>query len=132
MSKVPRYIGEKVEGPPEGWRPRALTVREKLEIVVRQAGCERNLGARLLPLTDGVEFHHDPALQRRRWDPDAQDTVPASCDLSYIVAMNKPAHREQTAKRDVPEIAKTKRLEGKSKPKVKRAWAKRPMQRRPK
>ncbi|TIR72192.1 MAG: hypothetical protein E5X24_02215, partial [Mesorhizobium sp.] len=64
--------GAQVLGPPANWRPRALSVREKLEIVVRQGGKEPS-GARLNPL-DGVQFDHDPALQRRRWDPEAHDT----------------------------------------------------------
>lgn len=104
--------GAPVLGPPEKWRPRALTIKEKLEIVVRQNGREPG-GARLQPL-DGIDFDHDPALQRRRWDPIAGDTIPASCDLAYIVALNKTTHQTKTWKRDVPEIAKSKRLEGRT------------------
>lgn len=104
--------GAKVLGPPENWRPRALTTKEKLEVVVAQHGKEPG-GARLNPL-DGIQFDHNPALQRRRWDPVAGDTVPASCDLRYIVALNKPTHAEKTAKEDQPEIAKLKRLEGRT------------------
>jgi hypothetical protein len=114
--------GEKVEGPPANWRPRPLTIREKLEIVVRQGGREPG-GARLNPL-DGVQFDHLPAIQRRRWDPEKQDTVPPSCALDFIVAINSDTHAVKTARHDVPEIAKTKRLEerreGMAKPK--RKW----------
>lgn len=105
--------GDKVLGPPENWRPRALTTREKLEIVVRQGGREPS-GARLLPMLEGVQFDHEPALQRRRWIPELNDTAPASCDLAYIVAINKTTHGVKTAKLDVPEIAKLKRLEGRT------------------
>ncbi|RUW81522.1 hypothetical protein [Mesorhizobium sp. M2A.F.Ca.ET.067.02.1.1] len=111
--------GVQVLGPPENWRPRALSVREKLEIVVRQGGKEPG-GARLNPL-EGVQFDHDPALQRRRWNPEAQDTIPPSCCLENIVALNKPTHGVKTPV-DQREIAKTKRLEGrtrKGKPKRK-------------
>lgn len=109
--------GEKVLGPPVGWRPRDLNIKEKLEIVVRQGGKEPG-GDRLSPMEDGVEFHHDPALKRRRWDPVAEDTAPPALSLEHIVAINKTTHRDQTSKRDVPEIAKTKRLEaGRKKPK---------------
>ncbi|PWJ81555.1 hypothetical protein C7441_11087 [Pseudaminobacter salicylatoxidans] len=122
--------GAKVFGPPEGWRPRALTTREKIEIIVRQSGREPG-GARLNPLKEGVDFDHSPALQRRRWDPETQDTVPASCDLNYIVALNKATHADKTASQDVPEIAKTRRLEGKTgQNKRKRKWPSRPMQSR--
>lgn len=104
--------GAKVLGPPVGWRPRDLSIKEKLEIVVRQGGREPNGRTRLNPMTDGVQFDHNPALKRRRWDPIAEDTIPQACDLAYIEAINKPNHAAKTAKLDVPEIAKTKRLEG--------------------
>ncbi|WEX10334.1 hypothetical protein [Chelativorans sp. AA-79] len=104
--------GARVSGPPEKWRPRALTVREKLEIVVRQGGKEPS-GARLNPL-DGVQFDHQPPIQLRQWDEAKQDTIPPSCDLNHIVALNKPAHATKTAKVDQPAIAKLKRLEGRT------------------
>ena len=104
--------GAQVLGPPVKWRPRALTIKEKLEIVVRQGGKEPG-GARLNPL-DGVQFDHDPALQRRRWSEETGDTIPPSCALDFIIALNKPTHGFKTANVDVPEIAKLKRLEGRT------------------
>jgi len=104
--------GAQVLGPPAKWRPRPLLTKEKLEIVVRQHGKEPG-GARLNPL-DGVQFDHDPALQRRRWCADTLDTIPPSCSLDFIIALNKPTHGTKTAKVDVPEIAKLKRLEGRT------------------
>ena len=119
--------GAQVLGPPVKWRPRALTIKEKLEIVVRQGGKEPG-GARLNPL-DGVQFDHDPALQRRRWDPDNLDTIPPSCALDFIIALNKPTHGVKTAMVDVPEIAKLKRLEGRTEQKKrKHKWPVRPVQ----
>lgn len=121
--------GAPVLGPPERWRPRPLTIKEKLEIVIRQGGKEPG-GAKLQAL-EGIEFDHQPALQRRRWNPDAQDTIPPACSLDHIVALNKPTHAAKTAKQDVPEIAKTKRLEGKTgQAKPKRKWPKRPLRTR--
>lgn len=123
MSKIiPR---EKVLGPPVGWRPRDLSIKEKLEIVVRQKGFEPDGVTRLLPMVEGVQFDHVPALQRRIWDPEAEDTVPPACDLSYIYAVNKTTHAVKTARSDIPEIAKTRRLEAGPKPKKTR-WATRP------
>lgn len=104
--------GKRVLGPPEKWRPRALTTMEKIEVVIRQEGKEPG-GAKLMAL-EGIQFDHHPALQRRRWDEAAQDTIPPACDLAFIVALNKPTHAEKTTKEDIPEIAKTKRLEGKT------------------
>jgi hypothetical protein len=105
--------GAQVLGPPVNWRPRALTIKEKLEIVVRQGGKEPDGKTRLLPL-EGLAFDHFPALQRRRWDPAASDTIPPSCSLEHVQALNNPTHAVKTAKQDQPEIAKTKRLEGRT------------------
>lgn len=104
--------GSPVLGPPVNWRPRALTMKEKLEIVIRQNG--REPGGDKLNALEGIAFDHDPALQRRRWDPVTKDTIPPSCALECIVALNKPTHTEKTAKQDAREIAKTKRLEGRT------------------
>ena len=123
---------EIVEGPPKGWRPRALTVMEKIEIVIRQKGKEPS-GERLEPLS-GLDFDHQPSIQARRWNPEISDTEPPSCDLRFIVALNRKTHRVKTASRDVPEIAKTRRLEAardkdspekKKKPKIRKPWPKR-------
>lgn len=97
-------------GPPTGWRPRALQIKEKLEIVVRQGGKEPG-GARLAPL-DGIDFDHQPPIQLREWDASAGDTIPPSCSLEHIVALNRSTHREKTATRDVPAIAKVDRITG--------------------
>lgn len=123
--------GEKVLGPPVGWRPRDLNMREKFEIIIRQNGKEPDGVTRLAPLQEGVDFHHDPALKRRRWDPEIEDTVPAALDLAFIVAINKATHRIQTTKKDVPEIAKTKRLEAGPK-KSKKSFPSRPFPKRTK
>lgn len=119
LDKLDRLGGrEEVPGPPKGWRPRALTVAEKLHIVCNQGGvewtnyCAGDLqhGPQLEPLK-GIQFDHQPAIQERKWDPEKRDTIPPSCDLRYIVALNKPTHATKTAKRDIPEISKTRRLE---------------------
>lgn len=117
--------GAKVEGPPLKWRPRDLKDREKFEIIIRQRGYEPDGKTRLLPMQTGVDFDHQPAIQERRWDPEEEDTIPRSCDLDFIVALNKPTHAAKTAKRDIKEIAKTRRLE-KGPKKSKTKWGSRP------
>lgn len=101
--------GAKVPAPPKGWRPRALKIKEKLEIVIRQEGKDPS-GDRLAPL-EGVEFDHEPPIHLRAWDADQQDTNPPSCSLDHITARNRARHRTKTAKKDVPAIAKTRRHE---------------------
>lgn len=136
VSKIPER--ERVPGPPVGWRPRTLTIAEKLQVVVNQAGREwtHYVAGQLLdgPLLEpmkggGIHFDHQPAIQERRWDPELEDTIPPSCDLHFIVALNKVTHGVKTAKRDIKEIAKTRRLE--RGPKAKRPWPKAIKKRRP-
>jgi hypothetical protein len=57
-----------------------------------------------------LDFDHQPPLMLRVWNPDANDTEPPANDPQYLVPMARVAHRKKTAKKDVPEIAKTKRL----------------------
>jgi hypothetical protein len=95
-----------------------------------------------------IEWDHDPPIQQRLWDPLTNDVSPAANDDRFIFPRQKAAHREKTAKRDIPEIAKTKRLAKKQeafREKVlkkieqetaalerKRSWGSRPFQRRAK
>lgn len=122
----PADRGSVVEGPPTGWRPRALSMREKLQVIVNQMGRDPS-GERLAPIEQGVEFDHDPALHLRIWDAEKQDTVPSACDLEYIVARNRADHRQKTS-RDQSEIAKIDRLTGVTKQnRRKRKWPTRKM-----
>ena len=86
--------------PPKGWRPKALTLRQKLDAALNQLGM---LGV-------DIEWQHFPPIQMRVWNPDTQDTEPPANDPRFIVPMVKADHREQTAKVDIPQIAKTKRM----------------------
>lgn len=110
----PANAGEHIAGPPTGWRPRALKIAEKLEIIINQNGKDTDTNERLLPLDEGVQFDHRPAIQMRKWDADAQDTIPPSCDLKFIAAINKSTHGKKT-KKDVAAIAKIKRINKKAK-----------------
>ena len=86
--------------PPKGFRPH-MSMDVKLRAALRAAGFD--------PYEE-IEFHHDPPLQQRVWDPFIEDTQPTANDPHFIVPVAKANHREQTAKRDIPEIAKTRRL----------------------
>ena len=95
-----------VSGPPKGYRPH-MPLRVKLEAALRHAGMD----------PENIEWDHDPALQLRRWDPDANggkgDTIPPANDPRFITPRERENHDEKTRRRDVPEIARTKRLEKK-------------------
>jgi hypothetical protein len=69
----------------------------------------------MLGLPLDVEWDHDPALQRRRWNPDANggkgDTVPAANDPRFLTPRVKSDHKVKTHKQDRPEIRKTRKLE---------------------
>lgn len=86
--------------PPVGKKRKGMSLSVKLEAALRALGME--------PKT--VEFQHDPPLGVRIWVPERNDYDPPENDPRYIVPMAKEDHREVTAKRDIPAIAKTKRL----------------------
>lgn len=88
--------------PPTGWRPKPLTLRQKLDAALRALGLSEEM----------IEWQHDPPIQLRVWVPDRQDTEPPSRDPNYVTPMRKSDHREVTAKVDIPAIAKTKRMAG--------------------
>lgn len=86
--------------PPKGFRP-YIHAGTKLRAALRAAGIDPDLA---------YEWHHSPPLQQRVYNTLLEDTEPSADDDRYLVPVQKAAHREQTAKHDVPEIAKTKRL----------------------
>ena len=130
--------GEKVLGPPKGWRPRPLKTAEKLQIVLNQNGLDPDTGKKLEAMGEAVEFDHDPAIHLRPWHAEAQDTDPPANDLRYIVARSKPSHKQKTNGNkattygsDKHAIAKLGRLTGETKQnKPKRQWPSRKMQSR--
>lgn len=58
-----------------------------------------------------VEWHHQPALALRLIDIETGKYTPDANDPRYIVPLATKEHRERTAKIDIPQAAKTKRLE---------------------
>lgn len=72
----------------------------KLESALRALGFEPK----------DIEWQHDPPLALRVWVPERGDYDPPENDPRYIRPMPRAEHREVTAKRDIPAIAKTKRL----------------------
>lgn len=94
---------ERVSGPPKGYRPH-------MPLSVKLQACLLMLG-----IKGKVEWDHDPALQRRRWNPDANDgkgdTDPPANDPRYITPRSPEEHKVKTHKKDRPEISKTRNLE---------------------
>lgn len=60
-----------------------------------------------------IEWDHHPPLALRPIDEETGDTIPPANDPKYIHPMYKPAHREKTAKQDIPQIAKANAQEKK-------------------
>lgn len=61
-------------------------------------------------LGEEIEWQHDPPIQLRIWNEEKQDTEPSAYDPRYLTPMLKAEHRKVTAKVDIPQIAKTKRM----------------------
>lgn len=94
--------------PPKGYRPH-MPIKVKLEALLINGPVLDDEGRKVCDLNQ-IEWDHSPALQLRVWDEATQDTIPAANDPKHIVPLWKPLHKAKTAKRDVPEVAKTKRL----------------------
>lgn len=107
--------------PPRGAR-KAMTLGVKLRAALRLAGLDPD---------QPIDFDHDPPLGLRLWDEEAGDFIPPSNDDRYIVPRGKPVHAEKTAKRDIPEIARTKRLSSDQEEHRRRMLAKAPGQEKP-
>jgi hypothetical protein len=94
--------------PPKGFRPH-MPIKVKLEAVLINGPVLDAEGNRVCSLED-INFDHQPPLMARVFDPEKWDTIPPANDPSHIVPLAKPVHGEKTAKVDIPQIAKTKRL----------------------
>lgn len=57
-----------------------------------------------------TDWHHQPPLSIRPYDPVTNTWTPAFDDPRYLVPMDSGKHRERTAKVDVPVSAKVRRL----------------------
>lgn len=86
--------------PPVGKKRRHMPLMVKLEAALRALGLDPK----------DVEWQHEPPIAMRVWVPERGDYDPPENDPRYIRPMPKAEHREVTAKRDIPAIAKTKRL----------------------
>lgn len=113
---------ELVQGPPKGFR-KAIPTAVKLDVVIRQEGKCKACGEKLGTLKD-TQFDHDPPIQLRTWDEEAQDTVPPSNDPEFIFAKHDDCHQAKTTGRrgtsklnaidgDQQRIAKLRRQEEK-------------------
>lgn len=96
------------KAPPSGFRPH-MSVTVKLKAMLINGPVYDAAGDRVTEL-EAVDFDHDPPIQLRVWNEETQDTEPPANDPEYIFPRAREAHREKTAKVDVPRIAKTKRL----------------------
>ncbi len=100
-------IREPALAPPKGYHP-TIPLGVKLQAALASLGLT----------TADVEWHHDPPLALRVWDPIAGDTVPAANDPAHIVMLLTEAHAVRTngpktkavAQGDKTAIARTRRL----------------------
>lgn len=94
--------------PPSGYRPH-IPLKVKLESVLIHGPIFDSDGERVCEI-EALDFDHQPPLMQRVWNEKAQDTEPPANDPRYLVPMARADHRKKTAKKDIPQIAKTKRL----------------------
>ncbi|WP_298962495.1 hypothetical protein [uncultured Methylobacterium sp.] len=108
-----------VHAPPKGFR-KSIPCDVKVDVVVRQDGRCASCGERLGTLRE-TQFDHEPALQLRAFDPDANDTIPPANDPEALKGKHKLCHLVKTTGRkgesdknaihgDVAEIHRLRRL----------------------
>lgn len=105
-SKVPLASREDVTRPPTGWR-KPIPLAIKLQVIVNQQGKAPD-GTLLDAIKVGIQFDHRPPLHERQYDPELDETIPPANEISCIVALPLPLHRELSA-RDVSRMSKTER-----------------------
>jgi hypothetical protein len=112
MSILPRAPAA---APPKGFRPHT-SLKTKLDAALRHTRCP-DCGAPIGSTANG-RLDHDPPIQLRVWDEEAQDTSPPANDTSCLIWRHIDCHAIKTSGRrtkaaaegDQTEIAKTKQL----------------------
>lgn len=94
--------------PPKGFRKRP-GLKVKLEALLLHGPVLDADGNRVTDLKL-IQWDHSPAIQLREYCKFDRDTIPPANDPRYIIPRAIEAHQKKTAKQDIPEIAKTKRL----------------------
>lgn len=106
---MPPVIPSKpAEAPPKGFRPH-MSIKVKLESLVIHGNRDKETGEKFGSIKN-IDFDHDPPLMLRVWNSEAGDTEPPANDPAYIVPRLRSSHRRKTATKDIPAIAKAKRL----------------------
>jgi hypothetical protein len=100
-------IREPAPAPPKGFRPH-MSLKVKLEALLINGPVLDSEGRKVCD-PKAIDWDHCPPLMLRVWDEAAGDTDPPANDPAHIVPRIRDDHREKTATRDVPAIAKAKR-----------------------
>lgn len=80
--------------PPKDWKRPAIPARVKRIVLQRQNDKSSVSG---LPLEPGdIHFDHRPSLRLRRFDTEANDTIPPANDPAFIEAINRAEHDVRT------------------------------------
>ena len=94
--------------PPKGFR-KYMPLKVKLEALLIHGAVYDADGRQVTDLTL-IQWDHCPAVMQREYDALTNDTIPPVNDPRFIVPRAVEVHRKKTAEKDIPEIAKTKRL----------------------
>ena len=94
--------------PPKGFRKRP-GLKVKLQALLLHGPVLDENGNQITDL-NLITWDHCPPLMQREYNQSRKDTIPAANDPAFIIPRAIAVHQEKTAKTDIPEIAKTKRL----------------------
>jgi len=84
-----------LDRPPPEWKRPAIPCRIRLQVLINQAGRSKIRNERL-GTVENTHFDHRPALEQRKFDTAAWDTIPPANDPEYIEAITVKQHDVRT------------------------------------
>lgn len=84
-----------LDRPPPDWKRPAIPCKVKLQVLLNQLG-RSTVDREKLGRIEGTHFDHRPALEARKFDTAAWDTVPAANDPAHIEAITVEQHDRRT------------------------------------
>lgn len=99
---------EPLPAPPKGFR-KHMGLKVKLQALLIHGAVYDCDGIQITDL-NLIEWDHCPPLMQREYNAFNGDTIPPANDPAYIIPRFCGTHKAKTARKDIPEISKTKRL----------------------
>lgn len=84
-----------LDRPPPEWKRPTMPCNVKLQVLINQEG-RSTIGREKLGRIENTHFDHRPALEARKFDDGAWDTIPPANDPAHIEAITVEQHDRRT------------------------------------